>query len=139
MYWAAAASRGCVPAHTSKRRLTLSRPASARDISIRPSSPSRPPQRHSSSSSGKPEEGTYIEVAEPVSGGFGLRYLNSFGKAAPLSGSVQLSLSPDMPMCVSFQIEDIGYVKYYLAPKMEEDEEDMGGGSGGGAEADMDG
>jgi proliferating cell nuclear antigen len=36
-------------------------------------------------------------------------------------------MSPDVPLCVAFQIEDIGYVKYYLAPKLEdeEDEADM--------------
>ncbi len=37
----------------------------------------------------KPEEATVIDLQEPVSLSFALRYLNSFAKASPLSSQVQ--------------------------------------------------
>lgn len=37
----------------------------------------------------KPEENTVIDLQEPVSLSFALRYLNSFAKASPLSNQVQ--------------------------------------------------
>ncbi|KAI8466741.1 MAG: PCNA proliferating cell nuclear antigen [Monoraphidium minutum] len=80
----------------------------------------------------KPETATYIDVTEPVALSFALRYLNSFAKAAPLAASVKLCMSPDLPILVDYTIEDIGYVRFYLAPKIEdEDEMDVGGGGGG--------
>ncbi|CBY07813.1 unnamed protein product [Oikopleura dioica] len=63
-----------------------------------------------------------IEVNEPVNLTFALRYLNFFTKATPLSGQVCLSISPDVPMVVKYEIEDLGSVKYFLAPKIEDDE-----------------
>lgn len=71
----------------------------------------------------KPEEATIIEMQEPVSLTFALRYLNSFTKATPLSVTVMISLSSDLPVVVEYKIADMGYVRYYLAPKIEEDEE----------------
>ena len=38
---------------------------------------------------------------------------------------VKLSLTKDLPIVVDYQIADIGYIKYYLAPKIEDEE--MGG------------
>ena len=37
----------------------------------------------------KPEDATVIDLQEPVSLSFALRYLNSFAKASPLSSQVQ--------------------------------------------------
>eukprot|EP00232_Nephroselmis_pyriformis_P027566 CAMPEP_0182864636 /NCGR_PEP_ID=MMETSP0034_2-20130328/7268_1 /TAXON_ID=156128 /ORGANISM="Nephroselmis pyriformis, Strain CCMP717" /LENGTH=322 /DNA_ID=CAMNT_0024996895 /DNA_START=32 /DNA_END=998 /DNA_ORIENTATION=+ len=70
----------------------------------------------------KQEEQTVIELQEPVSLTFALRYLNSFTKATPLSGSVTLSMSKDLPVVVEYRIADMGYVRYYLAPKIEDEE-----------------
>uniref|UniRef100_A0A5S6R3S1 DNA sliding clamp PCNA n=1 Tax=Trichuris muris TaxID=70415 RepID=A0A5S6R3S1_TRIMR len=64
-----------------------------------------------------------IDMREPCKVTFATKYLNNFSKAAPLSPSVQLSLSDDMPISVEFTIESIGYIRYYLAPKIEEDTE----------------
>ncbi|CBY08230.1 unnamed protein product [Oikopleura dioica] len=63
-----------------------------------------------------------IMVNEPVNLTFTLSYLTFFTKATPLSDQVCLSISPDVPMVVSYEIEDLGFVKYYLAPKIEEDD-----------------
>jgi len=69
----------------------------------------------------KPEEATLIEMQEPVSLTFALRYMNSFTKASPLSNIVTISMSSDLPVVVEYKIADTGYVRYYLAPKIEED------------------
>eukprot|EP00270_Netrium_digitus_P013454 TRINITY_DN4476_c0_g1_i1.p1 TRINITY_DN4476_c0_g1~~TRINITY_DN4476_c0_g1_i1.p1 ORF type:complete len:263 (+),score=44.80 TRINITY_DN4476_c0_g1_i1:438-1226(+) len=70
----------------------------------------------------KPEEQTVVEMQQPVSLTFALRYLNSFAKATPLSGSVTISMSKELPIVVEYKIADMGYLRFYLAPKIEEDE-----------------
>ncbi|XP_062092548.1 proliferating cell nuclear antigen-like [Humulus lupulus] len=44
----------------------------------------------------KPEEATIIEMEEPVSLTFALRYMNSFTKATPLANQVTISLSSEL-------------------------------------------
>ena len=68
---------------------------------------------------------TILEVDEPVTASFALRYLNIFNKAATLSNTVTLKLSADVPIVVEYKIEKLGSVKYFLAPKID-DEEEMG-------------
>lgn len=73
------------------------------------------------------EEQTTIELQEPVSLTFALRYLNSFAKATPLSPTVVLSLSKDLPIVVEYAIDsDIGHVRFYLAPKIDDEMEEAG-------------
>merc|ERR1719189_2072259 len=66
-------------------------------------------------------EGTVIDCSEPVVQTFAMRYLNFFTKATVLSKHVTLSLSPEVPLMVEYPVDEIGYVRYYLAPKIEED------------------
>ena len=70
-----------------------------------------------------PEESTTIEMSEPVSLTFALRYLNSFTKASSLAPRVVIKLSRDLPVVVEYRMPDIGYVRYYLAPKIDEEDE----------------
>ena len=66
-----------------------------------------------------------IELQEPVSLTFALRYLNFFTKAAPMSESVSLSLSKEVPLATEFTIGgdvEIGHLRYYLAPKVDDEE-----------------
>ncbi|XP_059666363.1 proliferating cell nuclear antigen-like [Cornus florida] len=70
----------------------------------------------------KPEEATIIEMQEPVSLTFALRYMNSFTKATPLSNQVTISLSSDLPVVVEYKIAEMGYIRFYLAPKIEEED-----------------
>ncbi|XP_019876835.1 proliferating cell nuclear antigen [Aethina tumida] len=70
----------------------------------------------------KEEESVTIEMQEPVTLTFACRYLNFFTKATPLSNQVQLSMSDNVPLVVEYQIPDLGQICYYLAPKIEEDE-----------------
>lgn len=65
-----------------------------------------------------------IEMNEPVSLSFALRYMNSFTKATPLSETVTISLSSELPVVVEYKVAEMGYIRYYLAPKIEEEEDD---------------
>jgi proliferating cell nuclear antigen len=69
----------------------------------------------------KGEDSTTIELTEPVSLNFALRYLITFSKATALSDRVKLSLAKDVPLVVEYAIGDFGYIRYYLAPKIEDE------------------
>lgn len=64
------------------------------------------------------EDQTQIDLNEPVSLTFAIRYLNSFSKAQPLANMVTLSMSKELPIAVEFKVQDMGYVRYFLAPKV---------------------
>jgi len=66
------------------------------------------------------EEATKISIDEPVELTFALRYLNMFTKATGLSNSVTLQLSKDVPLVVEYSIAQVGWVRYYLAPKIDD-------------------
>lgn len=75
----------------------------------------------SNTSADKPSERVEITMEEPTKQTYAMRYLTFFTKAAPLSDTVTISLSPDVPLVVEFNIgEEVGFVKYYLAPKITE-------------------
>jgi proliferating cell nuclear antigen len=63
-----------------------------------------------------------VNIQDPVSLSFALRYLTFFTKATPLSPTVSVSLSNDVPLVVEYTIEDNGYIKFFLAPKISDDE-----------------
>ncbi|XP_014674296.1 PREDICTED: proliferating cell nuclear antigen-like [Priapulus caudatus] len=71
----------------------------------------------------KEEEAVVIEMQEAVTLTFALRYLNFFTRATSLSGQVSLSMSPEVPLVVEYKIADMGYMRYYLAPKIEDDKD----------------
>ena len=68
----------------------------------------------------KEEEAVVIEMEEPCELTFAMRYLSMFTKATPLGPTVNLSMSPDVPIVVEYPIETVGHVRYYLAPKLDE-------------------
>lgn len=86
----------------------------------------------------KEEEAVIIEMKEAVALTFAVRYLSMFCKAAPLSPQVGLSLSEDTPLSkfsiinrylltifklvCEFKIAEMGHVRFYLAPKIEDAE-----------------
>jgi len=70
----------------------------------------------------KEDEIVVIEMQVPVSLTFACRYLNAFTKATSLSPQVQLSMSANTPLVVEYRIPDLGHIRYYLAPKIEDDE-----------------
>lgn len=73
----------------------------------------------------KPEEQTIIDLKEPVALTFALRYLKNFSMATPLAPQVKLSLTKDLPIVVEYQVGELGNVRFYLAPKID-DEDNMG-------------
>ena len=70
----------------------------------------------------KEEEAVSIEMQEPVNLTFASRYLQMFTKASCLAGQVSLSMSPDVPLVVEYNIADMGHIRYYLAPKIEDED-----------------
>jgi len=83
------------------------------------------------------DDAVVIKLEDEVSLTFALRYLNFFAKATPLSDVVTLKMSPDVPLVVEYKIQtedgDMGHIRFYLAPKIAEDEE--GGGAAAEGEA----
>merc|ERR1719440_391379 len=77
--------------------------------------------RSNPGSSDDDDDATIIDCQEPVEQTFAMRYLNFFTKATSLSKTVCLSMSPEVPLMVEYAIDDVGYVRYYLAPKIEEE------------------
>lgn len=67
------------------------------------------------------EGGVSFEVNEPVNSTFSIKYMLQFAKSSALSERVRLSLSENVPVVVEYKIEEDGYVRYYLAPKIEDD------------------
>ena len=82
-----------------------------------------------------------IDLCEPVQLTFALRYLNYFTKATSLAPTVTLSLKEASPLgknnhnnqftcltaqhlslVVEYKVEDIGQLRYYLAPKIEDED-----------------
>jgi len=78
--------------------------------------------RQNSSVDTKEEEQVSIQMEEPVNLNFALRYLNFFTKATPLSSTVILNLSKDVPLVVEYRIEEAGHIRFYLAPKIEDEQ-----------------
>jgi len=64
---------------------------------------------------------TVIDVDEEVTNMFSLSILNYFNKAASLSDQVHLSLSENTPLVVEYKIHEFGNLKFYLAPKLNEE------------------
>merc|ERR1712228_656993 len=63
-----------------------------------------------------------VDKQEPVTLTFACRYLNMFTKASCLAPQVSLSMSPEVPLVVEYKIGDIGHIRYYLAPKIEDED-----------------
>ncbi|KAM5470460.1 proliferating cell nuclear antigen [Microsporum canis] len=70
----------------------------------------------------KPEQNVSITLTESVALTFSIKYLLNFCKATSLSSKVRLSLSAEVPLLVEYTLDGSGYVRFYLAPKIGEDE-----------------
>ena len=69
----------------------------------------------------KEDDAVVIEMQEPVELNFALRYLQLFTKATALGPTVSLSMSPEIPIVVEYPVDTMGYIRYYLAPKIDEE------------------
>ncbi|CAK7566611.1 MAG: proliferating cell nuclear antigen [Sporothrix epigloea] len=70
----------------------------------------------------KPAENIDIELSDPVSLTFSLKYLVNFCKAAGLAGQVKICLSNEVPLLVEYMLTGSSYLRFYLAPKIGDDE-----------------
>eukprot|EP01027_Heterolobosea_sp_BB2_P025733 GEZU01039496.1.p1 GENE.GEZU01039496.1~~GEZU01039496.1.p1 ORF type:complete len:266 (+),score=113.53 GEZU01039496.1:107-904(+) len=73
----------------------------------------------------KEDNAVVIELTEPVQLTFALRYLMTFSKAASIANTVTLSLTKDSPLVVEYKF-DLGHIRYYLAPKIDDEAEAAG-------------
>lgn len=69
----------------------------------------------------KPEQDVTIDLSEPVSLTFSLKYLVNFCKATSLSTKVRLCLSAEVPLLVDYNLGS-GHLRFFLAPKIGDDE-----------------
>ena len=69
------------------------------------------------------ENAVSLTCDESVNLSFALRYLNMFNKANTLSNTVEVHLSSEAPLTVKYGVEDFGALKFYLAPKITDDDE----------------
>ncbi|KYQ91070.1 proliferating cell nuclear antigen [Tieghemostelium lacteum] len=72
-------------------------------------------------SDGDAELATSVDVKEPIVLNFALKFLTHFTKATPLSPSVKISMSDGVPVVVEYKIEDLGYLSFFLAPKLSDE------------------
>lgn len=71
----------------------------------------------------KPSENIEIELSEPVSLTFSLKYLVNFCKASSLSPAVKICLSNEVPLLVEYNLAGSNsHLRFYLAPKIGDDE-----------------
>lgn len=68
------------------------------------------------------EDQVVLQTEEQVNLSFALRYMTMFTKATNLSSLVNVNLSNDAPLVVKYEIQNLGSLQYYLAPKISEDE-----------------
>lgn len=66
----------------------------------------------------KPDNNIEIDLTEPVSLTFSLKYLVNFCKASGLSNHVKLCLSNEVPLLVEYRLPENSYLRFYLAPKV---------------------
>jgi len=57
---------------------------------------------------------------ESVQLSFACQYLNHFSKASCLAPTVAIHMSPDIPIMLEYKIGELGHIRYYLAPKVDD-------------------
>ncbi|GAA5904947.1 hypothetical protein JCM6882_002401 [Rhodosporidiobolus microsporus] len=61
-----------------------------------------------------------INLQQAVSLTFSIKYLSNFAKSTPLSDSVHLHMSNEVPLLVEYPFPQ-GHIRYYLAPKINDE------------------
>ncbi|AGE56037.1 putative DNA polymerase sliding clamp 2 [Acanthocystis turfacea Chlorella virus MO0605SPH] len=67
-------------------------------------------------------EGSRVKVSGPLDSTFSLKYINTFCKAANVSKTVALRLSPEQPLLLKYEFAEDSYISFFLAPRYEEDD-----------------
>ena len=63
---------------------------------------------------------TFFNSNEGISQVFSLRYILFFKRATDLSEFITLKMALDSPLLVEYMIGEIGYIRYYLAARIED-------------------
>ena len=61
---------------------------------------------------------TQVHVTRDVDQSYSLRHLSSFAKAGMLSDTMKILMSDKAPLAAEFDMGSLGYIKFYLAPKI---------------------
>jgi len=112
--WSAIGDTVSISATKEGCKFSVSGDAGSGDLTLR--------QGDNSTVDGDDSEKVMIDLQEPVQQTFALRYLNNFTKATALSKTVTLSLGPDVPLVTEYKMDNLGSVKFYLAPKIDDEE-----------------
>ncbi|KAI8323722.1 proliferating cell nuclear antigen [Martensiomyces pterosporus] len=78
--------------------------------------------KHQKSVDSESSLATSIQINEPVSHSLALKFLANFAKAAPLAERVSIHLTEEAPVMFEFKISDIGHIRFYLAPQIDDEE-----------------
>lgn len=62
-----------------------------------------------------------VEVSESFKISYSLRYLKTLSSAAALSNRVCLMFSKSNPLLVEYKLENDGFIRFYLAPKIDDE------------------
>ena len=54
---------------------------------------------------------------------YSLKYLSAFTKGSALCSTVRLRLGKDTPLCVSYDLEGQSNLEFYLAPRIEDEDQ----------------
>lgn len=65
---------------------------------------------------------TKITMRKPVTISVSVKFLSAFTKATSLSPTVKLEIIDKQPMMVEYSLGEVGYLRFYLAPKLGDDE-----------------
>uniref|UniRef100_A0A915PHM1 DNA sliding clamp PCNA n=1 Tax=Setaria digitata TaxID=48799 RepID=A0A915PHM1_9BILA len=71
------------------------------------------------------QQAVSVDVKEPVTVNFSIKYMNHFTKATGLSDRVRLSLCNSVPVVVEYGLSENGHLRFYLAPKIDDEDADM--------------
>lgn len=63
--------------------------------------------------------GVEVQTDEPITLSFAIRFMNILAKGSTLSDRVTLKFAKDSPCMVEYGIDNVGYLRYYLAPKVD--------------------
>lgn len=69
-------------------------------------------------------DGVTIDCIEHSSLSFASKYMLIFSKSGNVGDRVEILMSNNNPICIDFPLEHSGHMRYYLAPKIEEGDED---------------
>jgi len=73
---------------------------------------------------GDSDDSFELQVNDPIELSFATQYLKKFTAAGPLARDVTIALSADVPMVIAYEVEDFGHLKYFLAPKIDDDDDE---------------